>query len=129
MGCHSQIWADSPELAPIRQAYFADEKLAWNRVTRLPQFVYFDHSIHVVKGVGCVSCHGRVDQMSEVYAVNSFTMEFCLDCHRAPEPRLRPPTEMTNMEWQPTVPAATVGARIRRELDVAPATDCTTCHR
>ena len=129
MGCHSQIWTDSPELAPVRQAYFTDAPLAWNRVTRLPQFVYFDHSIHVAKGVGCVSCHGRVDEMAEVYAVHSFTMDFCLDCHRAPDSRLRPPAQVANMQWQPTEPASEIGARVRRRFNVAPATDCTTCHR
>jgi hypothetical protein len=129
MGCHSQIWTNSPELAPVREAYFADAPLSWNRVTRLPQFVYFDHSIHIAKGVGCVSCHGRVDLMAQVYAVEPFTMEFCLDCHRSPDARLRPPSEVANMEWQPSGSAAESGARLRQRLNVSPPTDCTTCHR
>ncbi|MEO7037690.1 MAG: cytochrome c3 family protein [Polyangiaceae bacterium] len=129
MGCHSQIWTNSPELAPVRQAYFSDAPLAWNRVTRLPHFVYFNHSIHVAKGVGCVTCHGRVDRMAQVYPVEPFTMDFCLDCHRAPDARLRPLTEITNMEWQPSGSPAESGARLRQQLNVQPPTDCTTCHR
>jgi hypothetical protein len=129
MGCHSQIWTNSAELAPVRQAYFAGAPLSWNRVTRLPAFVYFNHSIHVTKGVGCVSCHGRVDRMAQVYAVEPFTMQFCLDCHRSPDARLRPLSEIANMEWQPSGSAAESGARLRQQLDVEPPTDCTTCHR
>lgn len=129
MGCHSQIWTNSAELAPVRQAYFADEMLAWNRVTRLPGFVYFNHSIHVSKGVGCVSCHGRVDLMAQVYAAEPITMDFCVDCHRAPDARLRPLSEITNMEWQSSGSPAESGARLRQQLDVDPPTDCTTCHR
>ena len=129
MGCHAQIWTNSRELLPVRQAYYQDAPLAWNRVTRLPRFVFFDHSIHVSKGVGCVSCHGRIDQMAEVYAVKSFTMKFCLDCHRAPDSQLRPSAEITNMEWQAPESGPESGARLRRQLDVQPRTDCTTCHR
>jgi hypothetical protein len=91
--------------------------------------VFFNHSIHVNKGVGCVSCHGRVDQMAEVYAVEPFTMEFCLDCHRSPDARLRPLSEISNMEWQPRAASAELGARLRQRLNVNPPTDCTTCHR
>lgn len=129
MGCHTQIWTNSPLLAPVRRAYFDGAPLAWNRVTRLPQFVFFDHSIHVNKGVGCVTCHGRVDQMAELYAVEPFTMQFCLDCHRAPDARLRPLSEITNMTWQPSAAAADSGAQLRRSLRAEPPTDCTTCHR
>lgn len=129
MGCHSQIWSNSPELSPIRQAYFAGAPLAWNRVTRLPHFVYFDHSIHVNKGVGCVSCHGRVDLMAEVYAVEPFTMEFCVDCHRAPDARLRPLDKVTDLEWMPPGPDTAAAKVLRQQLAVQPGTDCTTCHR
>jgi cytochrome c7-like protein len=129
MGCHAQIWTESPELAPIRDAYFSDTALAWQRVTRLPHFVFFDHSIHVAKGVGCVSCHGRVDLMAQVYAVEPFTMGFCLDCHRAPNASLRPPSEVTNMEWAPTISAEDLGSKLRAAGNVNPGTDCTDCHR
>jgi hypothetical protein len=129
MGCHAQIWTNSPELAPLRASYFDGTALAWQRVTRLPDFVFFDHSVHVSKGVGCVTCHGRVDQMAQVYAVSPFTMSFCLDCHRAPEDKLRPIARVTDMEWEATPNAQVVGSKIQSELGVHPGTDCTTCHR
>jgi len=129
MGCHSQIWTESQELAPVRQAFFQGAPLVWNRVTRLPQFVFFNHSVHVNGGVGCVSCHGRVDDMPQVYAVASFTMEFCVDCHRAPEDRLRPLSQITNMTWSSERLGPESRARLGRELDAQPQTDCTTCHR
>jgi hypothetical protein len=122
MGCHDQIWTDSPELAPVRRSAFEGAPIAWARVSRLPDFVFFDHSSHVNKGVGCVSCHGRVDRMAQVYAAAPFTMRWCLDCHRDPEPRLRPRDEVTNMEWVPGAGAADVE-------DVHPRTDCSGCHR
>ncbi|MEA2749511.1 MAG: hypothetical protein QOI41_3654 [Myxococcales bacterium] len=83
MGCHNQIWTDSPELSIVRETYFSGKPLRWQRVNRLPDFVFFDHSIHVQNGVGCVTCHGRVDEMGQVYAAEPLTMRFCLDCHRA----------------------------------------------
>jgi len=129
MGCHAQIWSNSPELTPIREAYFSGAPLAWNRVTRLPAFVFFDHSIHVGKGVGCVSCHGHVDRMAEVYAVEPLTMKFCLDCHRSPDAHLRPLAEIANMDWQSPASGPQSGARLRQRLAVQPQTDCTTCHR
>jgi hypothetical protein len=128
MGCHAQVWTNSAELEPVRKAYFEAAPLAWERVTRLPHFVFFDHSVHVSKGVGCVSCHGRVDQMAQVYAVNSFTMGFCLDCHRAPEAALRPLDKITDMEWARSSSDES-GSALRRKYDVHPGTDCTTCHR
>lgn len=129
MGCHGQIWTESPELEPVRRAYFNGAPLAWERVTRLPHFVFFDHASHVTRGVGCVTCHGHVDSMAEVYAVEPFTMKFCLDCHRAPEPRLQPRDRVADFDWQPSAAAT---ARVRAELaadPVHPGTDCTTCHR
>jgi hypothetical protein len=129
MGCHAQIWNDSPELAAVRASYFSDVPLRWERVTRLPDFVFFNHSIHVAKGVGCVSCHGRVDLMGQVYAVEPFTMDFCLDCHRAPEKHLRPPEHVMDMVWKPERSQSAVGREVRDRLHVQPGTDCTTCHR
>lgn len=128
MGCHAQIWSGTRKLAPLRASYFEDAPLAWERVTRLPDFVFFDHSIHVTRGVGCVTCHGRVDQMAVVYAVKPFTMRFCLDCHRAPERFLRPPEAVTDMEWSPS-DARVSGEALRERLRIRPGTDCTTCHR
>jgi Cytochrome c7 and related cytochrome c len=129
MGCHAQIWTSSPELAAVRESALSDVPIIWRRVTNMPQHVFFDHSIHVAKGVGCVSCHGRVDQMAGVYQAEPLLMSECLDCHRHPEKHLRPRSEITNMEWAPTRPQADVGAELVRLYDVHPRTDCSACHR
>ena len=129
MGCHAQMWNDSPLLVPLRRAYFTGAPVQWTRVTRLPDFVYFNHQAHVSHGVGCVSCHGRVDQMAMTYTVKSFQMGWCIGCHREPDVFLRPLAEITNMHWTPSESRNAIGARIRRELSVNPTTDCSTCHR
>jgi hypothetical protein len=132
MGCHSQVWNDSPMLEPVRRSYFSGEPLAWNRVHRVPDFVYFNHAAHVNKGVGCVSCHGRVDEMALAYPVAPLTMSWCLDCHRDPAPNLRPRTEIANMAWQrPATGEAGLeyGRKLARELGVRSLTHCTACHR
>ncbi|XXF78123.1 cytochrome c3 family protein [Myxococcaceae bacterium GXIMD 01537] len=129
MGCHAQIWSDSAKLEPVRASWFEDTPLAWNRVYALPGFVYFNHSIHVNKGVGCVTCHGRVDTMPAVYQAQPLTMGWCLDCHRAPARHLRPLAEVGNLTWRAPGDAEALGQRLARELDVRPSTDCTTCHR
>jgi hypothetical protein len=129
MGCHNQVWPDSPELAPVRRSAFEGRPLHWNRVNSLPDFVFFDHSIHVNKGVGCVTCHGRVDQMGQVYAAEPLTMRFCLDCHRDPEKHLRPLDRITDMEWKPDRPQAEVGRELRAQLGVRSVVDCSGCHR
>ncbi len=129
MNCHNQIWTTSPELAAVRESYFAGTPLHWNRVNSLPDFVFFNHSIHVNKGVGCVTCHGRVDEMGQVYAAKPLTMGWCLDCHRAPEKHLRPLDKITDMEWQPTRPQLEVGRELRAEFGVRSIVDCSGCHR
>jgi Cytochrome c7 and related cytochrome c len=128
MGCHSQIWNQSPLLAPVRASYFTGRALSWRRVHELPDFVYFDHSIHVNKGVGCVTCHGRVDQMPAVMQSAPLTMGWCIDCHRDPTPRLRPREHLTDLAWAPE-DAAAVGREVARALDVHTRTSCTACHR
>lgn len=127
MGCHSQIWTQSPEVSPVRHSYFADEPIRWIRVNRLPDFVFFDHSAHVTHGVGCVTCHGRVDLMSEVAPATPLTMRWCLDCHREPEKHLRPLDKITDMEWEADRP--NLGREIRDELGVRSVMNCTGCHR
>ena len=127
MGCHSQVWNQSPMLETVRRSYYANAPIVWNRVHELPDFVYFDHSVHVRHGVGCVSCHGRVDRMARVYQVSSLRMDWCLDCHRAPEGRLRPPAQTTNMNWPEQDPQ--VSYAIARSLGVRRLTNCSTCHR
>src|SRR5690349_6832089 len=99
MNCHSQIWTDSPMLEPVRESYRSGKPLIWNRVNALPGFVYFDHSIHVKQGVGCSTCHGRVDKMPMTRQTASLYMEWCLDCHRRPERFVRPREEVFNMTW------------------------------
>jgi hypothetical protein len=129
MNCHSQIWQQAPRLAPVRASFFEDEPLRWQRVDQLPQFVYFDHSAHVSHGVGCVECHGRVDLMGQVHATAPLTMAWCLGCHRDPDPYLRPPSEIANMEWEPNESRRALGSEIRRQLHVNPTVSCTGCHR
>ncbi|HEX2569066.1 MAG TPA: cytochrome c3 family protein [Polyangia bacterium] len=129
MGCHNQVWPRSPVLEPVRRSYFTGLPLPWNRVHDLPDFVYFNHAIHVNKGVGCVTCHGRVDEMALVYQVAPLTMGWCLDCHRAPEAHLRPRTEITSMTWQPSGDAKALGRQLAEEYGVRHLTHCTACHR
>lgn len=129
MGCHAQIWTDSPELAPVRASAFSGAPLAWQRVTKLPDFVFFNHAVHVNQGVACESCHGRVDLMAQVYAVQPFNMKFCLDCHRAPEKFLHRREQGTAMEWSAEGRQLALGRTAPARSDVHPGLDCTTCHR
>ena len=130
MTCHSQIWTNAAMLAPVRDSFAQNRPIPWRRVTDLPDYVYFNHAIHVAKGVGCDECHGDVERMPLMRKANTLTMAFCLDCHRDPGPRLRPLAEITNTEWQrgkdtPSPAALTSAYRIGgRRL-----TDCSTCHR
>ena len=129
MNCHSQVWQEAARLAPVRASFFGDTPIRWRRVHELPEFVYFDHSAHVSHGVGCVECHGRVDLMPAVHAVATLTMAWCLDCHRDPAPHLRPPSEITNMEWEPQGARRTIGEVVASELHVAAPLYCSACHR
>jgi hypothetical protein len=128
MSCHGQVWNQSPLLATVRESYFSGKPLTWSRVHRLPDFVYFNHSIHVSKGVGCVTCHGRVDQMAAVRQVARLSMRWCVDCHRNPTPNLRPPELATDLAWAPADPEA-VGRAVAAAHAVHTRTSCTTCHR
>ncbi len=129
MGCHSQIWTNSPLVQPLVSSYFTGRPLAWNRIYEVPDYVYFDHSIHVAKGVACVECHGRVDRMARVYKVTSLEMQWCLDCHSDPAPHLRDPSQVLSMTWKPPGDRRAYGESIMRRLDVKKLTDCYTCHR
>ncbi|MFL5366456.1 MAG: cytochrome c3 family protein [Myxococcales bacterium] len=129
LNCHSQVWNKSPKLAPVRESFFADRPIVWNKVNKLPHFVYFNHSIHVNKGVGCVTCHGRIDQMAAVEKWAPLTMGWCLDCHREPEKFLRPREEVTSMTWMPSGDQSELGSRLKEEYAVHTRTSCTTCHR
>jgi len=132
MTCHAILYNDAPLLAPLRAAYAGHATIAWNRVHDLPDFVYFDHSIHVSKGVGCSTCHGRVDRMPLMRRVVSLDMQWCLACHRNPEPYLREPGEVFAMDWQPPADQRARAATLRKRYalrSVRELTDCSTCHR
>jgi hypothetical protein len=129
MNCHSGIRPASEKLTPVRESYATGLPVEWVRVHDLPDFVYFNHSAHVNRGVGCVECHGRVDKMEVVYQDKPLSMAWCLSCHRDPDPNLRPLDQITNMTWDPGEDRRTFGARLREATDVNPSTDCSTCHR
>jgi hypothetical protein len=129
MNCHTQLFSDTATLEPVRASYRDDTSLVWTRVHDLPDFVYFPHSVHVHKGVGCVTCHGRIDKMPLVWQEKSLQMEWCLECHRAPERFVRPREAVFQMDWQPAEDQETLGRRLVEEYDIRTRTDCSTCHR
>jgi hypothetical protein len=129
MNCHAMIATQSEKLALVRQSAATGTPVPWVRVHDLPDYVYFDHSIHLAKGVSCVSCHGRVDTMDVVTQVETLSMSWCLECHREPEPHLRPLERTTELGWVPDEARDVMGARLRKQYDVNPSTDCSTCHR
>ncbi|MEW6319541.1 MAG: cytochrome c3 family protein [Acidobacteriota bacterium] len=132
INCHSQIWSTSPYLEPVRASFREDRPLRWIRVHDLPDFVYFNHSIHVKKGVGCETCHGRVDRMPLMLQSASLQMEWCLDCHRNPENYVRPRDQIVTMGYVPAGDQREIGARLVEEYKIAGAahmTSCSVCHR
>lgn len=129
MNCHARIRTQSEALAPLIASASTGQPVHWKRVHDLPDYVYFDHSAHVTRGVGCVTCHGRVDTMDRVRQAQPLSMGWCLDCHRDPAPNLRPPEFATSMDWQPDKPAREFGAELMRAKNLRPSTDCSTCHR
>jgi hypothetical protein len=129
MNCHSQIWSDSPTLEPVRESFRSDKSIEWRRVHDLPDFAYFNHSAHVNKGVGCSTCHGRVDKMPLMIQESSLQMEWCLDCHRAPEKYVRPLEEVFNSAWQPPANQVEVGLELVKKHKINTRTSCNTCHR
>jgi hypothetical protein len=124
MNCHQQIWVGSKMLEPVRESYKTDESIPWNRVHQLGDFCYF---IHVAKGVGCVTCHGRVDRMPLVWQEKTLLMEWCLDCHRAPEKYIRPREEVFNMTYERKYPNE--GLDLRDKYQIKSKMSCSTCHR
>lgn len=135
MNCHSQLWSDSPYLEIVRQSWKENKPIEWTRVHDLPDYAYFNHSIHVAKGVGCNTCHGPVDEMPLMYQASSLQMEWCLECHREPERFLRPKKEVFNMKWRPenkTEVELAEGRRLKQEhavRDKSVMQSCSTCHR
>lgn len=141
MTCHSQIWSDSPELLPVQESFRTGKPIEWNRVHDMPDFVYFNHEIHVNKGVGCESCHGRVDQMPLVQKVHTMSMAWCVDCHRNPEKEIRPKDKVYDMGWDASqmmdedglpYTQAKLGAKLVKDYKILPPeqlTNCSICHR
>jgi hypothetical protein len=128
MNCHKLIWNDSDMLAPVRDSLETNEPIRWTRVNDLPDFVYFDHSIHVTQGVGCATCHGRVDQMPLMLRAQTLQMEWCLECHRNPERFVGPREEVFNMSWQ-AEDQDELGPELVAEYQIDPKINCSTCHR
>lgn len=131
MNCHSQIWSQSPMLEPVRASFRSGESIEWVRVHDLPDFVYFNHSVHVNRGVGCTTCHGAVDRMPLMFQEKSLQMEWCLGCHRQPEKYVRPQEEVFNpsFSWKAPDTQETKGPEIVRARNIRPRTSCNTCHR
>jgi len=131
MHCHEQIWVGSAALAPVRDSWKSGTPLRWQRVHSLPGFVYFNHSIHVAKGVGCAECHGRVDRMPLTWQEKPLTMAWCLECHRDPAEHLRPRSEVSNLAWVRSEqdPPGKALAEEYRVKDSRALTSCSTCHR
>ena len=132
INCHSQIWVTSPYLEPVRASFRDEKPLRWVRVHDLPDFVYFNHSIHINKGVGCETCHGRVDRMPLMVQRSSLQMEWCLNCHRDPAQFVRPREAVFQMGYRPDGDQREIGARLVREYgiaDVRHMTSCSVCHR
>jgi hypothetical protein len=130
MTCHSQIWTNAAILAPVRQSLASDKPLQWSRVYTLPDYVYFDHSIHVAKGVGCTECHGAIGDMPLTYKATSLDMGWCLDCHRNPAPHLRPPAAVFDPHWHRTADTPSPAALMAQyHIHVSTLTDCSVCHR
>jgi hypothetical protein len=135
MTCHSQIWTEAPMLEPVRESFRTGIPIQWNRVHDVPDFAYFNHSIHVAKGIGCETCHGQVNEMPLVWKEGTLFMEWCLDCHRHPEDNVRPIAEVFTMNWEETLPGdynqLVEGQNLVAEygIEVGRLDDCSICHR
>jgi hypothetical protein len=129
MNCHSVLFANAAFLEPVRASFRDNKPLHWIRVHDLPDFVYFNHSIHIKKGVGCETCHGRIDQMPLTYQQNSLQMEWCINCHKNPQEYVRPRSEITTMGYRPAEAQSVLGPRLVREYAINPPLNCSTCHR
>lgn len=130
MNCHNQVLKDDPKLALVRESAQSGKPIPWVQVHKTPDYVYFNHSVHVNRGVSCVHCHGPVNKMDEVRHAKSLSMTFCLDCHRNPAPNLRPPDQVYNLDWVPPQDfAKTQGAKFVHDWKVNASQNCSACHR
>ena len=134
MTCHSQVWKEAPVLEPVRQSFATGKPLEWKRVNQTPDFVFFNHSIHVQKGIGCSTCHGQVDHMPITWKEHSLYMRWCLDCHEKPQRFLRPPDQIFDMEWEPATNQLERGEALLATYHISTnrlqqLRDCSMCHR
>lgn len=143
MSCHSQVWTEAPILAPVRESWDTGKPLVWNRVNDLPDFVYFNHSIHVNRGIGCVTCHGQVDDMPLMMKAETMHMRWCINCHEAPEKFIRPKDKVFDMRWTPAtnrdpvtgepkpLKQSEIGPQLVEEYGIKTGqlTNCSVCHR
>ena len=129
MNCHAQIWRDSSFLEPVRESWSSNESVRWTKVYDLPGYVYFDHSAHVSKGVGCATCHGHVTEMNVLWQYPTLQMEWCLDCHRHPAQYVRPRENVFDMAYEPPGDQLALGSSLVEQYGIKPRTDCSACHR
>ncbi len=131
MNCHTQVWAESPKLAPVRESYQSGEPVPWVRVHNAPDYVYFNHAVHVNRGVSCVECHGQVNEMEVVYHAKAHSMAFCLECHRNPEHFVRPLDKVYDLDWKPESREEQIamGERFVHDWKIQPPQSCSGCHR
>jgi hypothetical protein len=129
MGCHSMVWKDAPILEPVRESFRSDRPIEWVRVHDLPDFAYFDHSIHVKKGIGCTTCHGQVDEMPLMWRTATLNMDWCLGCHRDPAANVRPRERVFEVSWRPEEASAEERARLAAEYHLKSMINCSVCHR
>ena len=128
LNCHSMIHTESTKLGPLRESAETGQPIEWVRVHDLPDYAYFNHAVHVNRGVGCATCHGRIDKMEVVYQHEKLSMGWCLECHREPEKFLRPLDQITNMAWAPEEQLV-IGTALKEQMNIAPSESCSTCHR
>ena len=131
MACHSMVQTDSPALQPVRDSYANDESIPWARVHKTPDYVYFNHAVHVNRGISCVECHGQVNEMEVVYHAKPLSMAFCLECHREPEKYIRPNDKVYDLTWKPESEEAQIemGTELVQHWKVNPPESCSGCHR
>ncbi len=136
MNCHTQVLKDDPRLAPVRESAATGKPIEWVQIHKLPDYAYFNHSVHVNRGVSCVECHGQINNMDEVYHAKPFSMTFCLDCHRDPAAHVRPLDKITDLDWKPTSDASQLasvqlrdGTKIVNDWHIQSLQTCSTCHR
>lgn len=130
MNCHNQVLKDSPQLALVRESFESGESIPWVQVHKLPDYVYFNHSVHVNRGISCVHCHGQVNRMDVVAHAQPFSMAFCLECHRAPEAKIRPLEEVYNLDWVvPQSQQLEMGQKFVHDWNVNASQNCSACHR